>query len=158
MSCCKNRTPIRPAAGTALRGPSHENPPRDAGQRRGRPALRSLCFALAAAVTFHLFYLGAQPFAAGLTPPPWDKLAHVLVYSMLTVLLWTGTEGRMPLAVIAAVTLIGGLDELHQASLPGRFADAADLFVDAGAAVGTTAVLMMLRARRSAGSAAGPPL
>ncbi len=48
---------------------------------------RWLCLALAAAVTFQLFYLGAQPFAAGLTPVPWDKLAHLAVFAFLTTLL-----------------------------------------------------------------------
>src|SRR2546422_1253969 len=68
---------------------------------------RWLCLALAAAVTFQLFYLGAQPFAAGLIPAPWDKLAHLAVYAILTMLLWIGTAGRMPLAVIATAIAIG---------------------------------------------------
>jgi hypothetical protein len=37
--------------------------------------------------TFQLFYLGAQPFAAGLIPVPWDKLAHLAVFAFLTTLL-----------------------------------------------------------------------
>lgn len=41
--------------------------------------LRSFCLAAAAAVTFQLFYLGSQPFAAGLFQPPWDAVAHFIV-------------------------------------------------------------------------------
>ena len=111
---------------------------------------RWLCLALAAAVTFQLFYLGAQPFAAGLIPGPWDKLAHLAVFAVLTALLWIGTAGRMPIAVIATVIAIGALDELHQASLPGRFADAADFLADACAATGTGFSLFLLHVRRKA--------
>jgi VanZ family protein len=106
--------------------------------------------ALAAAVTFQLFYLGAQPFAAGLIPAPWDKVAHLAVYAALTTLLWIGTAGRMPLTVIAAAIAIGALDELHQASVPGRFADAADFLADACAATGTGAFLFLLHVRHKA--------
>jgi VanZ family protein len=120
-----------------------------------RTEARCLCLALAAAVTFQLFYLGAQPFAAGLIPAPWDKLAHLAVFALLTTLLWIGTAGRMPLAVIATAIAVGALDELHQASLPGRFADAADFLADACAATGTGACIFFLhvrnrRCRRSA--------
>jgi VanZ family protein len=106
--------------------------------------------ALAAAVTFQLFYLGAQPFAAGLIPVPWDKLAHLAVFAFLTTLLWIGTAGRIPLAVIVTAIAIGALDELHQASLPGRVADAADFLADACAATGTGIFLFLLHARRKA--------
>jgi VanZ family protein len=119
----------------------------------GEPArfvLRSFCLALAAALVFQLFYLGAQPAAAGLFEPPWDAIAHFLFYSALTALLWTATAGRAPLAVFAAVVVVGGLDELHQAILPGRVADAADFLVDVSAATFTCAAMLLL------GALAGP--
>lgn len=119
------------------------------------PLLRGLCFAAAAAVVFQLFYLGAQPLAAGLVQPPWDKLAHFFVYSALTALLWMATAGRMPLAVIAAVVIVGGLDELHQAGLPGRVADFVDLLVDVCAGTCTSALMLLLDARRQAVGADG---
>jgi VanZ family protein len=115
----------------------------------GGPILRSLCFALAAVLVFQLFYLGAQPAAVGLFDPPWDAVAHFLFYSALTALIWTATGGRMPLAVVAAVVIVGGLDELHQASLPGRAADAADFLVDVGAATFTCAAMLLRGERRS---------
>ena len=121
--------------------------------------LRSLCFALAGALVFQLFYLGAQPPAAGLFKSPWDALAHFLFYSALTALLWTAAAGRMPLAVFAAVVVIGGLDELHQASLPGRVSDAVDFLVDAGAATFTCAAMLLLGALAESGrrASARPP-
>ena len=111
---------------------------------------RCLCLALAAGVTFQLFYLGAQPFAAGLIPVPWDKLAHLAVFAVLTTLLWIGSASRMPFAVIATAIAIGALDELHQADLPGRFADTADFLADACAATSTGVFLFLLHARRKA--------
>lgn len=113
------------------------------------PLLRCLCLALAAAMTFQLFYTGSDPAAAALIPaPPWDKLAHFVVYSAITVLLWFGTAGRAALAVIAAIVAVGALDELHQGSIPGRVADAADFVVDVCAAIGTGAVMLLRDARR----------
>lgn len=111
---------------------------------------RRLCLALAAAIIFQLFYLGAQPSAAGLIPPPWDKLAHLAVYSLLTVLLWVGTAGRVPLAVVFAVAGIGALDEFRQAAVPGRVADAGDFLVDLGAAGSAGALLLYARRRKTA--------
>jgi VanZ family protein len=108
---------------------------------------RAACLALALVIVFNLFFLAAKPFAAGLFPAPWDKAAHLAVYGGLTVLLWLGTGGRMTFTVIAAVVAVGGLDELHQAGIPGRAADIGDFAVDvlAGLAAGT---LMLLLARR----------
>ena len=103
---------------------------------------------LAAAVVFQLFYVGAQPVAAGLIPSPWDKLAHFAVYSLITLLLWIATAGRMPLTVIVTVVMIGAFDELHQAHLAGRFGDTLDFLVDACAATGTVAAIR-LHARRT---------
>jgi VanZ family protein len=52
--------------------------------------------------------------------------------------------------VIVTAIAIGALDELHQASLPGRVADAADFLADACAATGTGIFLFLLHARRKA--------
>jgi len=108
--------------------------------------LRCLCLLLAAAVVFQLFYLGSQQFAAGLVTAPWDKLAHLTVYSAITALLWIGTGGSMPVLVIIAVIAIGALDELHQAGVPGRHAGMDDFLVDICAGVGT-GIVMLLHAR-----------
>jgi len=108
----------------------------------GLPAnLRPYCLLLAAMVVFQLFYLGAQPFAAGLIPSPWDKGAHLVVYSAIAALLWFGSAGRAPLTVVTAVLAIGILDEWHQAFLPGRSADLLDLLADACAASITVLLL-----------------
>jgi VanZ family protein len=111
--------------------------------------LRGACLAAAVALVFQLFYFGAQPAAAGLFQPPWDAVAHFCVYSILTALLWKAAGGRMPVAVVAAVILVGGLDELRQAGIPGRVADMGDFLVDTGAAVCTGALMLLLDA--------GPP-
>lgn len=80
-----------------------------------------------------LYVLGAQPFAAGLVNAPWDKLAHVAVFSLVggAAGLASGTRG-WPLAFygVAGALAIGVLDELHQAWLPGRFASWKDLLAD----------------------------
>lgn len=117
-----------------------------ASRQRYTSLLRCLCLLLAVVVIFQLFYLGSQPFAAGLIPAPWDKLAHFAVYSAITFLLWIGAGGGMPALVIATVLAIGALDELHQAGVPGRHAELGDFQMDACAAVGTV-VAMMLYAR-----------
>jgi VanZ family protein len=88
-----------------------------------------------------LFYLGAQPFAVGIFREPWDKLAHLAIFSAITALLWIGTAGRIPLALIVIVSAIGAMDEWHQAGLPGRSMDIADLLTDVGAVVITIIVL-----------------
>ncbi|MGH8642015.1 MAG: VanZ family protein [Burkholderiales bacterium] len=119
-----------------------------------RFVLRGLCLAVAAVLVFQLFYLGAQPSAAGLLQPPWDAIAHFLFYSALTALLWTATAGRTPLMVFAAVVVVGGLDELHQAGLPGRVADAADFLVDVSAATFTCAAMLLLGALAEPGRSA----
>jgi VanZ family protein len=104
-------------------------------------------------MVFQLFYVGAKPEAAGLIPEPWDKLAHFAAYTAITVLLWIGTAGRMPIAVIVTVVVVGAMDELHQASLPGRVADAWDFFTDVCAVTGTAFALLLLygadRSRRN---------
>jgi len=96
--------------------------------------LRVLAMLLALAILFGLFVLGAQPFAAGLIPVPWDKLAHAGVFAMLaaTIGLASGLRGwRMVLLAVGGALLVGVLDEWHQVILPGRQPGWHDLAADA---------------------------
>lgn len=65
---------------------------------------------------------------------PFDKLAHSVYFATLAVLLWFGTGGRWSILVFLVVSAIGGLDELHQSTLPGRVADFYDYLIDTVAA------------------------
>jgi len=113
------------------------NPPR---------ALRIGCILLAVLTTVNLFYLGAKPFAAGLFPEPWDKLAHLVVFGAISTLLWIGASSRVPAwAIVLVVAAIGALDELHQATLPGRNADIYDFITDVIAAMVALVALHFLR-------------
>src|SRR5688572_24634318 len=85
-----------------------------------------------------IFTLNALPFEI---VEPWDKAWHCLAYGALTLLLWIATDGRRPVLVVGVVMLLGGLDELRQAWLPNRSADALDLLADLGAAFVTAACL-----------------
>lgn len=106
-----------------------------------------LCLALAALTVFLLFYLGAQPFAAGLIPEPWDKLAHFLVFGGITALLWFGTRGIHPWILVALVSAVGAADEWHQLYLPGRSAGLDDWTTDVAAAVTAVLLCQWLKAR-----------
>ena len=88
----------------------------------------------AATLAVALFWGGGQPFAVGLFPVPYDKLAHSVYFATLAVLLWFGMGGRWPVLVFLVVSAIGGLDELHQSTLPGRVADFYDYLIDTVAA------------------------
>ena len=94
-----------------------------------------------------LFYLGAQPFAVGLFPAPWDKLAHFLLFATLAALLWLATGGRRPLLLIGGLAVIGLIDEGHQARLPGRSMELADLLTDVAAASLTVFALQLGQGR-----------
>lgn len=94
-------------------------------------------------MVFSLFYLGSKPVAVGLFLEPWDKVAHGLFFSAIAALLWISTGGRRPLLIAFAVIVVGGLDELHQATLPGRSADWADFMVDFLASVGTVYLMSL---------------
>jgi len=95
----------------------------------------------AAILVAALFWGGSQPFAVGLFPAPYDKLAHSLYFATLSLLLWFGTGGKWPVLLFVAVSVIGGLDELHQATLSGRQAGFYDFLTDTVAAGLTITVL-----------------
>jgi hypothetical protein len=95
---------------------------------------RSVYLLGAVSLVVLLFWGGSQPFAVGLFPAPYDKLAHSVYFATLAVLLWFGTGGRWPVLLVVVVSAIGGLDELHQSTLPGRVADFYDYLTDTVAA------------------------
>jgi len=95
---------------------------------------RSIYLLGATILVVALFWGGSQPFAVGLFPAPYDKLAHSLYFAILSLLLWFGTGGQWPVLLFVAVSAIGGLDELHQATLPGRQAGFYDFLTDTVAA------------------------
>jgi VanZ family protein len=107
---------------------------------------RCLCLAVAAAIVFELFTMSVRPAAAGLIAAPWDKVAHFAVYSAIAALLWVAAAGRMRVALLFIVIALGLLDELHQAAVPGRTADAMDFLADTCAAA-TTIGLLALKER-----------
>ena len=80
---------------------------------------------------------GNQPEAAGLIPPPWDKLAHLAWFAVLAGLLRFGLGGGWTPAVVVFCLGVGVWDEWRQLSLPGRAAGWDDLIADAlGVALG----------------------
>jgi VanZ family protein len=110
---------------------------------------RLFCAAAALAIGLELFYLGSKPFAGALFPPHWDKLAHIIVYGLITALLLLATGGRRATLVVVAVIALGALDEIHQRSLPGRSADVLDFLADVIACVGVGWRAHLFHAARS---------
>jgi VanZ family protein len=88
-----------------------------------------------------LFVLGRMPFASGLFPEPWDKVAHVIVFALLTWLLYRAFGARAALLAAAVAIAVGGADEIHQFFLAGRTSDLADFFADGVGAALTALVL-----------------
>ena len=75
-----------------------------------------------------LIWANARPETAGLIPAPWDKLAHMLIFGGLSLLLVLG--GCAPWLGFFIVAAFGASDELRQLGLPGRSASWGDLGVD----------------------------
>jgi len=88
------------------------------------------------AVAALLFGLSAQSSLPGPQVVGFDKLAHAAVYGLLAWLtaraLFEYRLARTVAAVLGALlaVLYGASDEWHQASVPGRMPDAADLVAD----------------------------
>ncbi|PKO34824.1 MAG: hypothetical protein CVU34_04825 [Betaproteobacteria bacterium HGW-Betaproteobacteria-7] len=67
-----------------------------------------------------LFGFGSTEASAGLVAAPWDKLAHIGVFALLTLALRLMLP-RVPLTVIIGIGLsIAVADELNQIWVPGR--------------------------------------
>lgn len=95
---------------------------------------------LLAMMLVSLFVGGAQHFAVGLFPAPWDKLAHATFFLVLAFLLrYLSLPG---IFVIAVAMLVGMADEILQAFLPGRTAGWDDWLADV---VGATLAVILFR-------------
>jgi hypothetical protein len=112
---------------------------------------RWMAFFLATAIPLALLVGGAQPFAVGLVPAPWDKLAHMTVFFVLACSIGFASRRRGPSAMVigfVGALLVGMLDEFSQIYLPGRSADIDDLVADAvGAALGTVVLAVRIQVR-----------
>lgn len=113
--------------------------------------LRLAAATLALVLAANLLYHGAQSYAVGLIPRPWDKLVHLAFFGGMAGLAWIvlGARGAgAHLGAIAVAVGIGVLDEVAQMRLPGRSVDVADFAADfVGAALGVL-LLWAVRARR----------
>jgi VanZ family protein len=93
-----------------------------------------------------MFVGGAQPEAVGLVPAPWDKLAHLVSFGLLTALVELAL--RPPAWLLVALPLaVSAADEVHQAFLPGRFASLEDWLAGA---LGVGIACLLLRHTRLA--------
>ena len=85
---------------------------------------------------------------AGLIPAPWDKLAHLVYFFVLAVLLVIADAGRRPWLIVVLLITVGAADEWHQAYVPGREASIADFAADCvGIASGVVAAGRFSRLR-----------
>src|SRR5438445_10835718 len=104
------------------------------------PTDRFVCLAAGGGIMLALLFVTSHP-----VPQGWDKLAHFVCFALITALLWRGTAGRAPLAVLASVLAFSLLDELHQLVALERRAELLDLLADASAAFAVTGVLLIRR-------------
>ena len=102
------------------------------------PIDRFICLAAGSGIMAALLFVTSHPIPQG-----WDKFAHFAVFSTITALLWRGTNGRAPIAVLLAVVVFGALDEVHQIFLPLRSAEFLDFVTDAAAAAVMCGLLFM---------------
>jgi len=112
------------------------------------PRRRQPLVILALLVVLALLYMGSQPVAVGLFQPPWDKLAHFVVYGGIAALCALGLADLPPWVPVALVAGIGLLDESLQALEPGRTPDLGDFLADVTAALCAVVVVVRLTERR----------
>ena len=104
------------------------------------PTERFVCLTTGVGIMLALVFIGADRL-----PPHWDKLARFICFALITALLWRGTAGRAPYAVLASVLAFSLLDELHQLVAPPHRTELLDLVADASAAIAVAGVLLIRR-------------
>ncbi|NOU25210.1 MAG: VanZ family protein [Methylotenera sp.] len=105
-------------------------------------ALRITAIASLVIMLSALFIGVHQPSAGKLFVEPWDKLAHIIFYSALTVFTAIGFPKMRLLLLAIVILLIGVTDEAHQIFVPGRHPGFDDLAADG---IGCAAVLFLLK-------------
>ena len=104
------------------------------------PTERFVCLTTGVGIMLALVFIGADRL-----PPHWDKVAHFVCFALITALLWRGTAGRAPYAVLVSVLAFSLLDELHQLVTSQRRGELLDLVADASAALAVAGVLLIRR-------------
>lgn len=113
-------------------------------------ALQRIALFLATIFMAMYFWGNDQPEAAGLIPTPWDKLAHLLWYAVLSSLLLFAIGHRVWTWVLVAILLLlAGLDEWHQFVLQGRSPDINDWIADALGVLAGVAIVWRWGPRQS---------
>ena len=93
-----------------------------------------------------------------------DKLAHLLEYSLLGLLVGrairftlggSGSRGLMALLAISLGALVGFLDELYQARVPGRMSDVRDWLTDVTAVTVAVVLTQVVRIRHRGSESVG---
>jgi VanZ family protein len=115
------------------------------------PRDRAWAAAVALFVIANLFYHGAQPYAVGAVPAPWDKPVHMLLFFVLGTLAWVAFGGRRFWVVLLMCALVAGTDELAQLMNPGRDVELTDWLADVAGVALAGFVLAQLRARSMRG-------
>ena len=109
----------------------------------------------AAAWAVMIFALSAQPDLRFVPDDGVDfgvrKVGHMGVFGVQALLLWralaaTSTVSRPWAWALAFTVLYAISDEVHQGSVPGRHASAADVVIDAAGAAATVAAVALIRA------------
>lgn len=77
-----------------------------------------------------IFVGGEAPGAGSLFAPPWDKLAHLLVFGSIGVFVALSVPTLPTIAILPIVAAIGAMDEIHQLFLSGRQAGFGDWLAD----------------------------
>ncbi len=92
-----------------------------------------------------IFVGGEAPGAGRLFAPPWDKVAHLLVFGSIGIFVALSIPTFPTVTILPIVAAIGAMDEFHQTFLPGRQADFGDWLADLVG--GMLALLIMARLR-----------
>jgi VanZ family protein len=112
------------------------------------PRLRRLRYGCAIAMFVAIVVTGSIPGArAGVGHYAPGVVLHSLAYATLALLWFTASRGNAAarsLSAVAAVAVMGAIDELVQSFFPYRGADVHDWLVDCSAAVVTCALLWMV--------------
>jgi VanZ family protein len=109
---------------------------------------RVLAYAPAVVWAALLLFLGGRSDVPTVdTGLPLDKAAHFLFYGFLGALATIGWKKSnrwpaLPIAIVLAMS-VGAIDEVHQASVPGRSSDIFDWFADSAGII--TACWVVLR-------------